>query len=97
MHVGDILLDIGDGIGALVIWAPGHLRGREIEVSRKGDNNNNNRIHAEVHERRVSNRTVFAAVFASLGEGDYMIWTDDPTVTKSVSIVGGQVAEVDWR
>lgn len=89
------VLDIGDGVGALVIYTMPALGGREIEVSRTdGDGA---RMHTEVHERHLSRQPVFAAVFAALPEGTYRIWTDDPRLPQAVTIRGGEVAEVDWR
>lgn len=95
VHREDVVLDIGDGVGALIIYTAAELRGREIEVSPKGSNAA--RIHADVHERVVGRHTVFTAIFPSLNEGEYTIWNHDPMRTTIVMIVGGQVAEVDWR
>ncbi len=56
-----ILLDIGEGVGALVIYTKPAVRGQEIEISRTdGDGR---RIHTEVLERVLNGQTVFAAVF----------------------------------
>ena len=68
--------------------------GREIEVSRPADQH---RIHTEVLERQIHDRTVFAAVYAALPEGHYRIWGYDDKPVTEVEIVGGQVVEVDWR
>ncbi len=94
VHREDVVLDIGDGVGALIIYTGAELRGREIEVSPNG---NAARIHTDVHERVVGGRTVFTAIFPSLDEGEYTIWSDDPMPSTNVTIVGGQVTEVDWR
>ena len=94
IHREDVVLDIGDGVGTLIIYTTAELRGREIEVSAKG---NAARIHTDVHERVVGGRTVFTAIFPSLDEGEYTIWNYDTMPTTNVTIVGGQVAEVDWR
>lgn len=95
VHTGDVVLDIGEGFGALLIYTTPELRGTEIEVSRAADNAT--RVHAEVLERRVGGEPVFAAVLAALPEGDYRIWTDDPRLRNAVTIRSGEVAEVDWR
>ena len=91
----DLVLDIGDGIGALIIYTPGELRGAEIEVSPKGLESP--RTHTVIHERRIGHRIVFAGVFPELAAGDYRIWTEEARLPSSVTIVSGQVAEVDWR
>jgi hypothetical protein len=94
VHTGEVVLDIGDGVGALIIYTLAALEGREIEVSR-GDTAT--RVHTEVLERRIAGRPVFAAVYASLPEGHYRVWTDEPNVQNEVDVVGGRVSELDWR
>ncbi len=92
VHAEHAVLDIGEDIGALVIHTSEELRGKEIEVSLKG--NDAKRVHTAVWERSVNGRTVFAGIYPSLPAGDYIIWT---TPSSEVRIIGGQVAEVDLR
>jgi hypothetical protein len=94
VHSGHAVLDIGDGVGALIIYTKSDLVGNEIEVSQGEDGH---RVHTEVLERRIDDKPIFAATFASLPEGRYRIWGYDPKPVSEVTIVGGQVAEVDWR
>jgi hypothetical protein len=94
VHSGEVVLDIGDGVGALILYTKPELEGQEIEVSMGGDSS---RVHTEVLERRINGEPVFAAVYASLAEGHYRIWGFDPKPQSEVDIVGGQVSEVDWR
>jgi hypothetical protein len=91
----DLVLDIGDGIGALVLYNDPDLVGQEIEVSPIGQESS--RTHTAIHERRVTGRTVCAGVYPELPAGDYRIWTDDPRPVKEFTIVSGQVTEADWR
>jgi hypothetical protein len=93
VHSETVVLDIGQDIGALVIYTDAELRGREIEVSPRG--RDANRVHVEVLERRINDRPVFAAVFPGLRAGDYDIW--EAANPNCVTIVGGEVATVDWR
>ena len=88
------MLDIGDGVGALIVYTTGDLDGREIEVSQLGATA---RIHTVVHARDLDGRTIYAGVFPSLPEGDYILWSDDPTRNRTVTIASGVVAEVDLR
>jgi hypothetical protein len=92
VHTENAVLDIGEDIGALVIYTGQELLGKEIEVSPKG--NDAQKIHTAVLERKVNGRTMFAALFLELPEGDYIILTTPPS---EITIVGGQVAELDWR
>src|SRR5271169_3603268 len=95
VHPETIVLDIGQDIGALVLYTDAELRGREIEVSRRGSAAK--RVHVEVLERRINGRPVFAAVFPGLRAGNYDIWENAGNPTGTVTIVGGEVATVDWR
>lgn len=95
VHSETVVLDIGQDIGALVIYTTAELRGREIEVSPRGSAGG--RVHVDVLERRVNDRPVFAAVFPALRAGDYDIWTGARNPTGTVTLVGGEVATLDWR
>jgi len=94
VHDMQVVLDIGAGVGALILYTTADLLGQEIELSRARDAH---RTHTEVLERRIAGRQVFAAVYASLAEGRYRIWGYDEKPVTEVEITGGQVAEVDWR
>jgi hypothetical protein len=95
VHSESVVLDIGRDIGALIIYTKAELRGREIEVSPQGSVAK--RVHVEVLERRINGRPVFAAVFPGLRAGDYDIWANASSPRGTVTIVGGEVATVDWR
>src|SRR5689334_4763263 len=95
VHSETVVLNIGQEIGALIIYTEAELRGREIEVSPRG--NAGTRIHVEVLERRINGRPVFAAVFPQLRAGEYDIWGKASSRPELVSILGGEVATVDWR
>lgn len=95
VHTEPAVLDIGGDIGALIIYASAALHGQEIEVSPQGDDIH--RTHTAVLERRVNGRSIFAALFLALPAGDYRIWSDDPNLPHTTTIVGGEVAQVDWR
>ena len=89
------MVDVGPGAGALVIYTDEAWRGREIEISPRGDDRK--RTHTEVLRRKVAGGFVEAAVFGSLAEGEYSLWHDDAPGPTPVRIVGGQVTELDWR
>jgi len=95
VHSESVVLDIGQDIGALIIYTEAELRGREIEVTPRGSAAT--RVHVEVLERRINGRSVFAAVFPKLRAGDYDIWENAPNPSGTVTIVGGVVTTVDWR
>jgi hypothetical protein len=95
VHPESVVLDIGRDIGALIIYTVPELRGQEIEVSPLGSDTR--RVHVEVLERRINGRPIFAAVFPGLRAGDYDIWNNSTNPSDRVTIVGGEVASVDWR
>ncbi|GGN65879.1 hypothetical protein GCM10010112_27740 [Actinoplanes lobatus] len=91
---GTVMLNIGDGIGAMIIHTPAQLLGHEIEVSPVGDTGA--RTHAAVRARYVSSGVTFCVVIDSLPEGRYAVWQDDDTPLTQVEVRGGAVAEVTW-
>lgn len=95
VHPETVVLDIGQDIGALIIYTDAELRGREIEVSPLGSTAT--RVHVEVLERRVNGRQIFAAVFPKLRAGCYDIWQTPPKPSGTASILGGEVTAVDWQ
>lgn len=95
IHTEPAVLDIGDDVGALVLYTGEELRGSEIEVSLKGDDAR--RVHTAIWGREVNGRVVYAGIYPALPAGDYTIWRDDTTPAGEVTIIGGMVAEVDWR
>ncbi|MFI5261516.1 MAG: hypothetical protein ACHQZR_03030 [Candidatus Limnocylindrales bacterium] len=91
----DAVLDIGGDVGALILYASAAYDEREIEVSPVGDEAR--RTHTAIHQRRSAGDTVYAGIFPELHAGVYRIWSDRPGLIDRVTIVGGEVAEVDWR
>lgn len=92
VHTENAVLDIGEDIGALVIYTRQELLGEEIEVSPK--DNDAQKTHTTVLERKVNGRTMYAALFLALPEGDYNTCS---TPSSAITIIGGHVAELDWR
>ena len=86
-----VMLDLGPGVGALVLHTGADLHGVEIEISPSGEDDQ--RSHKEVLERCAGGRPSFTAVFDGLREGTYTLWIDDRARAREVEIRGGQVAE----
>ncbi len=87
-----VALDIGAGLGALVIYPEERWRDCEIEISRvDGDGR---RVHTGVHERRSQSGSVLTAIFGSLPAGDYVIWEDAESAAQTVKVPDGMVVEV---
>ena len=94
-RTGPAILDIGQGIGALLLHAPAFLKGREIEISLVDDASR--RVHTAVLEREWGGRRTHTAIFARLKAGDYVVWGLDGQARSRVAIVDGGVTELDWR
>jgi len=94
---GTVMLDLGADTGALVLYTPADLLGREIEISPGAPHAPvAPRTHASVRERPGNHGTRYAAVYAGLAAGDYTIWQDHDTPASTVTIAGGQVTSHDW-
>ncbi len=92
---GTVVLDLGAGVGALVLEAPAALLGQEIEISVAGDSVGR-RTHSLVRERRTAAGTSYAAVYPGLAAGRYLIWRHMDTPVGEVTIDGGMVARFRW-
>jgi hypothetical protein len=94
IHRRPVVLDIGEGVGALVVHTSSALVGREIEISPR--DNAARRTHVGVLLRDMGGRCVAAAVFPTLPAGAYSLWRDVLT-EEDVVIQAGGVVERDWR
>ncbi len=93
-HPENVVLDIGEEFGALIIHSEAAMHGREIEISPAGEDSN--RSHKEVLERRIAGKPAFTAVFDRIPEGSYTLWVDDVPRAREVEIGGGEISELDW-
>jgi hypothetical protein len=89
------MVDVGPGVGALVVYAGEDLEGHEIEISPKGDDTNH--MHTDFLRRSTASGQLYAAVFGSLPEGEYRLSHKAVTPPTDVRIVGGEIVEIDWR
>ena len=97
---GSVALDIGPGVGALVVLVPGGLAGHEIEAERVGVRRTGPGVHTAVRDRLLPGGTVLAAVFQALETGEYELRVrvgDVPSgeVLGTVVVVSGHVTELD--
>jgi hypothetical protein len=101
---GSVLLDIGPGTGALVLFTPADLKGAEIDIS-PADDPAAARTHSLVRPRWAAHagpgapdadRVSYAAVYPGLAAGTYTIWRDADTPAGSATITGGEVTEWHW-
>lgn len=90
VHTEPVVLELGEGVGALIVFAGPDLVGAEVEVERL---DSGKRTHTEVHERLVNGGTVFAGVFPELPEGSYRLLGFE----RELDIRSGEVTEVSVR
>jgi hypothetical protein len=93
-HPEYVVLDIGEHLGALIVYTDAELHGTEIEISPAGEDAR--RSHKDVLERGVSGHPAFTAVFDKLPEGTYTLWSGGVPRARGVEVTGGAVAELDW-
>ena len=86
------MLDLGPGVGALVLHTGADLHGVEVEISPAG--RDGERSHKQIHERPVNGRPLYGAVFDSLPAGDYTLWLNDQPVRRDVAVAGAVVTEI---
>ena len=91
---GPVMLDVGDGIGALVLITEPAWAGAEIEISPFG--RNGPRTHVGVHPRTIAGQVVHAAVYPDLSEGDYQLWAGPDQPALVVHVTGGAVTQEHW-
>jgi len=93
-EAGAVVLEIGDGTGALVVRAPAELADRKIEIS--PSDQPRRRRHACVRERRSDGAFSYAAIYDRLPPGRYTIWLNCRIPAAAITVTGGQVASYDW-
>ena len=87
-------MEVGGDIGALVVYTPDGLAGREIELAIRGDDRQF--VHTEVRERRLPDGTIYAGVFPSVPAGEYTLLASAALPALDVKVEGGRVAELTW-
>jgi len=90
-----VMLDLGPGVGALVLHAGADMHGVEIEISPAGQDGE--RSHKQVHERPVAGRPLYAAVFDSLPAGEYTLWQDGRALHRNVAVAGATVTDISMK
>jgi hypothetical protein len=89
-----VMLDLGPGVGALVLRTGADLHGMEIEISPAG--RDDERSHKQVHERPVAGRPLYGAVFEALPAGEYTLWLDDRPL-RQVAVAGAAVTDLSIK
>ena len=91
---GTVIMELGAGIGALILYTPADMDGEEIEIS--CDEPGSRRTHSQVRPRHVPGETRYAAVYPGLPTGRYTLWRDGHSPAAAVTVTGGQVSTCHW-
>lgn len=94
-HAEFVVLEIGSGLGALIVHTERAMHGVEIEISPVGADSS--RTHKEVLERVAGDSSAYTAVFDQLPAGDYTLWVDGVARTRGVTVPDGGISRLDWR
>jgi hypothetical protein len=93
-HPEQVVLDIGEDIGALIVHTDAGMLGVEVEISATGQDDR--RTHKDVLEREINGRPAYTAVFDKVREGSYTLWVDDVARAREVLVAGATIAQLDW-
>src|SRR6266571_4278054 len=92
---GSVVLNLGPGIGALVLRTPPELDGQEIQVSPR-DAAAGPGTHSRVRQRHPAGGVQYAAVYPDLAAGEYLVWREADGTELAVTIGGGSVTTARW-
>jgi hypothetical protein len=95
VHAEFVVLEIGEGLGALIVHADPWMHGVEIEISPTG--RDDARQHKDVLERPLGGEPRFSAVFDQISAGTYTLWVRGEARARDVQITDSAVGELDWR
>ena len=93
-HPEFVVLEIGDGLGALIVHTDADMHGVEVEISPSEDDSH--RSHKQVLERFIGGQPAYTLVFDRLTAGTYTLWNDDVAVIREVLVRDGEIAELQW-
>ena len=94
---GTVVMELGAGIGALILYTPAAMDGEEIELSRdEAGSVQSRRTHSRVRPRHMPGETRYAAVYPGLPAGRYTVWRDEYNPAAAVTVTGGQVSSCRW-
>jgi hypothetical protein len=92
---GSVVLELGPGIGALVLHAPPKLDGRELDICAR-EMPTLAITHSRVRCRRTARGMQHAAVYPDLRAGDYLIRLGDGDIQLPVTIVEERATIAYW-
>lgn len=93
-HPEPVVLNIGGGLGALIVHWDASQIDTPIEISPAG--HDSDRQHQHILERPIDDQTFYAAVFDTLPEGAYALWVHGELRERDIAVTDGAVTELHW-
>src|SRR5437764_13017863 len=93
-HPEFVVLEIGPGVGALIVHTDAAMHGVEVEISPSEDDSR--RSHKQVLERFIGGQPAYTLVYDRLAAGTYTLWTDGVARVRDVWVRDGEIAELRW-
>ena len=91
---GQVMVNVGQGYGALVINASADRNGLEVEIHPTDDHLA--RTHVWIRPRSLGASIIYAGVFPSLKAGRYAVLAPDGSIGSTVEIKDGIITEQNW-
>jgi hypothetical protein len=98
-HIIGMPTKIRKGKGMLVVYARKNLRGETIDLSRGFDVGQfTTHVATNIVERNTSDgRTLYIGIFPELDPDNYIACISSKQKAARVTVLTGQIAEIDWR
>ena len=93
-HPEFVALELGDGLGALIVHTDAAMHGVEVEISPSEDDSR--RSHKQVLERFIGGQPAYTLVYDRLAAGTYTLWADDTAPVRDVVVRDGAITELRW-
>lgn len=84
--------------GTLIVYTKRNLRGATVNLNRGFEAVNlKTHLASNVVKRKKNGRTIFTSVFPALEPGNYTAYVNSRILVAKVTVLPGQVTEIDWR
>lgn len=87
-----VMAEIGDGLGAIVVYVPAEMNEQELEI--RSATGAWDGTHVAVRERRLASGSVHAAFFGGREEGTWVIRPREGGLETIADVSAGTVTEV---
>jgi hypothetical protein len=94
---GAVVIEVGEGVGAAVIYTGSSLEGSELEIRPASEEWRG--VHTAVRQRRFGGTVLYAAVFGSLAQGDWELrvrGSSEAQPVLALAVPEASVVEATW-